>query len=74
MQQQSIENLHGNLNITQPESEISAEPGNDQTGKGQNNQSEGTQQPQLRQSTRIRWPPERYSSIVSFPDSDPFLD
>ena len=46
LQQQSTEDLHGNLNTTQPESATSAEPGSDQTessGKGQNNQSEGMQ-------------------------------
>ena len=42
---------------------------------GQNNNLlEAIQQPELHQSTRIRWQPERYGFVVSFPDSDPFLD
>ena len=80
-QQNNEEDLHNISDTIQQniqESEAPMEQGNDQTensGEGQNNNlSEQMQQPQLRQSTRARRPPERYGSVISFPDSDHFPD
>ena len=52
---------------TSTEDEQSGSPSDD-------DETEEDEPPPLRRSTRNRRPPQRYGSVVSFPDSDPFPD